>query len=226
MRPDPPPSCELGQKPTGRRKRPDRAGLFLLASSQRGYFTAAQGRAHGYSGALLAHHARQGTFLRAVRGVYRFRDYPSTPLEEVVGAWLAAGADTAVVSHQGALEWWGLTDSIPSEIHFTVPRTRRHLPRLPGVRFHTSTRSFTSPQVRAYDGVCVTAPARTIVDLAEAGAADELLADAVAQSMARGWVTVTELLDQAQQRSPRAYRTLTEILSGGDPGVPPPVEPT
>ena len=30
----------------------------------------------------------------------------------------------------------------PEAIHLSVPRTRRHLPRLPGVRVHTTTRPF------------------------------------------------------------------------------------
>ncbi len=70
---------------------PDRAGLFQLASTQRGYFTAPQAHAQGYSRALLAYHARTGTFRRVSPGVYRFRDYPAEPHEEVVAAWLALG---------------------------------------------------------------------------------------------------------------------------------------
>ena len=84
------------------RGRPDRAGLFQLASGQRGYFTAAQARGHGFSRALLAHHARTGTLRRVRTGLYRFRDYPSTPREEVVAAWLSVGRDDAAVSHESA----------------------------------------------------------------------------------------------------------------------------
>src|SRR3712207_2473830 len=97
-------------------RRPDRAGLFQLASEQRGYFTTTQARAYGYSRALLAHHARTGTLQRASTGVYRFRDYPSTPREEVVAAWLAVGQDVAVVSHETALELWDLGDLIPDAV--------------------------------------------------------------------------------------------------------------
>src|SRR5215212_10961801 len=113
--------------------RPDRAGLFQLATEQRGYFTTAQARDHGFSRSLLAHHARAGTFQRVHTGVYRFRDYPSTPREELAAAWLAVGKDVAVVSHESALEQWDLSDLLPETVHLTVPRRRRRLHRLPGV---------------------------------------------------------------------------------------------
>ena len=91
---------------TSESRRPDRNGLFQLASEQRGYFTTTQARDHGFSRALLAHHAKTGTFQRVYTAVYRFRDYPSTPREEVVAAWLALDKETTVVSHESALELW------------------------------------------------------------------------------------------------------------------------
>src|SRR5947209_1171430 len=132
---------------TGSGARPDREGLFQLASEQHGHFTAAQARGLGYSHALLAYHAKTGAFRRVWPGVYRFRDYPSTPGEEVVAAWLAVGRG-AVVSHESALALWDLTDSIPDAVHLSVARTRRHLPRLPAVVIHTTTRPFEPDDVR------------------------------------------------------------------------------
>src|SRR5918994_6572107 len=73
------------------RPRPDRQGLFQLASAQRGYFTAARAAHHGYTHALLSYHAGSGTLRRVRPGLYRFRDYPSSPGEEVMAAWLALG---------------------------------------------------------------------------------------------------------------------------------------
>src|SRR3990172_11685374 len=115
---------------------PDARALFAIASAQAGYFTAAQARESGYSSQLLAHHARTGRFLRIARGLYRLRDYPSAPREEIVAAWLRAGTD-AVVSHESALDLFGLSDVIPNAIHLTVPRARRKLARTAGVVVHT-----------------------------------------------------------------------------------------
>jgi hypothetical protein len=71
--------------------KPKHSRLFELVSEQGGYFTAAQARACGFSKALLAHHAKSGRYLRVRQGLYRFREYPSSPREEVIAAWLAAG---------------------------------------------------------------------------------------------------------------------------------------
>ena len=90
-----------------RRNRPSRAQLFELSSEQGGYFTAAEAQTCGYSRALLAHHAKSGQFIRVRQGLYRFRDYPSSPREDVIAAWLATGREAAVVSHESALDILG-----------------------------------------------------------------------------------------------------------------------
>lgn len=195
------------------RRRPDRPGLFEVAAGQRGYFTTAQAAGHGYARDLLAYHARTGTFQRVSRGLYRFRDFPSTPREEVVAAWLAAGGSSAVVSHESALEWWALGDIIPNAIHLTVPRRRRHLPRIPGVQFHTTSRPLGPSDARMHEGARVTTPERTLVDLAEAGAPEDQLGYALSQAHQRGWVNVAEIRDKARQRGPRAKRVIDRLLA-------------
>ncbi|MGH2588206.1 MAG: type IV toxin-antitoxin system AbiEi family antitoxin domain-containing protein, partial [Dehalococcoidia bacterium] len=126
---------------------PDQTCLFGVASGQHGYFTAAQARSCGFSWDLLTHHTRSGRFIRIRRGLYRLRDYPTSPREEVMAAWLAVGKDDAVVSHSSALDLLGLSDVIPNTIHITVPRARRHLPVLSGVTIHTTTRPLRSTDV-------------------------------------------------------------------------------
>lgn len=74
------------------------------------------------------------------RGPCRYREYPSSPREDVLAAWLAVGKTVAVVSHDSALDLLGLSDVIPDAVHLTVPRRRRHLPALPGVKIHTTVR--------------------------------------------------------------------------------------
>jgi predicted transcriptional regulator of viral defense system len=194
-------------------RRPDRSGLFQLASEQRGYFTAAQGREYGYSRALLAYHAKGGTIERVYTGVYRFRDYPSTPREELVAAWLALGKDQAVVSHESALELWNLSDLIPDAIHLSVPRSRRHLPHLSGVRIHTTTRPLDSDNVQVLEGIRVTTPSRTLLDVAEAGTAPDQISFALFQAINRGWIDRNSLRAQAVQRGSRIARLIDEALS-------------
>ena len=112
----------------------------MLASEQAGYFTTAQAAEFATSPSLLSYYAASGTVPRVYPGAYRYRDFPYTPHEEIVAAWLAVGKETAVVSHESALDLWDLTDLIPDAIHLTVSRSRRNLPKLPGMQIHTTTR--------------------------------------------------------------------------------------
>ncbi len=75
---------------------PDHQQLFDIASEQHGYFTTEQATQCGYARYLLSYHVKQGTFQRVHWGVYRFRDYPSSPIEPVVAAWIAVGRDATV----------------------------------------------------------------------------------------------------------------------------------
>jgi len=193
--------------------RPDRAGLFQIASEQRGYFTTAQAHEYGYSRSLLAHHAKTGTFQRIYTGVYRFRDYPSTPREEIAAAWLSVGKDVAVVSHESALELWELGDLIPDAVHLTVPRTRRHLPRLPGVKIHTTTRPLDRGNVEVLEGVPVTTPGRTLLDAVEAYVQPDQMSFALYQAITRGWIDRDSFRSDAACRGPRVARAVEDALS-------------
>lgn len=184
---------------------PDQECLFATASGQRGYFTSTQAHACGYSNALLSSHARTGRFRRIRRGLYRLRDYPTSPDEEVTAAWLALGKDVAVVSHLSALDLFDLSDIIPDSVHLTVPRSKRYLPALPGVTVHTATRPLGTTEVVVRQGIPTTAPMRTILDVAETGAAPEQVEFAIRQAIARGLVIPDRLTDAARERNKRVY---------------------
>lgn len=192
---------------------PDHARLFDIASEQHGYFTADQARACGFTWDLLSHHAHSGRFRRIRRGLYRLRDYPSSAREDVVAAWLALGKDLAVVSHESALDLLGLSDIIPDAVHLVVPRSRRHLPRLPGAVIHTTTRPLRAEDVTVRDGIRLTAAARTILDAAEAGAAPEQIGMAVRQAIQRGLAAHRQLRAGAQERGGRVAKLVDQALS-------------
>jgi predicted transcriptional regulator of viral defense system len=194
------------------RKKVDNTCLFAIAAGQRGYFTAAQARACGFAWDALTYHTQHGRFLRVRRGLYRLRDYPSSPREEVVTAWLAVGKDVAVVSHESALDLLGLSDVIPAAVHITVPRAKRHLPSLPGVIIHTTTRPLPPVDVTVRDGVRLTAAARTVVDAAETGTAPEQIEKAASQAIERGLTTTQQLMQHASQRNRRVARLITDAL--------------
>jgi predicted transcriptional regulator of viral defense system len=191
---------------------PDHQGLFDTASAQAGYFTAAQARRHGFSSALLTHHAKTGRFVRVTRGLYRFRDYPSAPNDEIVAAWLRQSPD-AVVSHESAMELLGLADVIPDRVHLTVARERRRLAPQAGVAIHTTKRPFHDRDILNRHGVRVTAPPRAIVDVAETGMAPDQVAAAVREALERGLTTDRELRDAARGRGRRVERLIEAALA-------------
>jgi predicted transcriptional regulator of viral defense system len=193
-----------------RKRRRDR--LFEIASEQGGYFTGAQAQACGYSRALVAHHAKSGRFIRIRQGLYRFREYPTSPREEVIAAWLAAGKETAIVSHESALDLLGLSDVVPEVVHLTVPRSKRYRTATVGVAIHTTTRTIDRSDVLTREGIRVTGPVRSIIDSAQAGAAPEQIEAAVRQALDRGVANRPKLLRAAKQRAERVERLIRQVL--------------
>lgn len=196
-------------------KPPDAHGLFALSSEQAGYFTGTQAQAYGYSSQLLSYHADRGRFQRVHRGLYRLRDYPTSPREEVMAAWLTAGKESAVVSHESALEVLGLSDVVPTTIHLLVPRHRRWLRVLPGVTVHTTVQALAQEEIITRDGLRITAPIRTILDVAESGTAPEQVIMAVRQARERGMVLAAPLRQAATRRDLRVRDLIDRALEDG-----------
>jgi predicted transcriptional regulator of viral defense system len=192
--------------------RPDHRCLFNVASEQHGYFTVEQAHACGFGWRALLHHAKRGRFIHVRRELYRLRDYPSWPREEVVAAWLAVGKDEAVVSHESALDLLELSDVTPDSVHLTVPRGRRGLTPPPGTTVHTTSRPLPAADVVTLDGVRVTDAARSIVDVAETGVGPEQIELAVFQALARGLTTPVHLCEQASSRSRRVAEVVERSM--------------
>ena len=192
--------------------RPDSLRLFGIASEQGGYFTAHQARTCGYSFALLSHHVKSGRFIRVRRGLYRLREYPSSSREVVLAAWLAVGKDVAVVSHESALDLLDLSDVIPDAAHLTVPRSRRNLPVLPGVKIHTTVRPPRPADLTYRDGMVITSATRTILDAAEAGTAPDQIELAVVQAVERGLAVPDQLRRDAAARGRRVAALIERAL--------------
>jgi predicted transcriptional regulator of viral defense system len=201
---------------------PDRVGLYDLATEQLGHFTVDQAADCGFSPALLSYHARRGTVRRVHRGVYRFRDFPPSPREEVAAAWLAVGKDAAVVSHESALDLWDLSDVVPDAVHLTVPRAQRSLARRPppGAVVHTTARPWEDGDVRTNGGLRLTSPERTILDAAEAGTQHEQIETAVAQALQRGWLDAGRLRTRARLRDQRVANLVERSVTDSGVGEP------
>jgi very-short-patch-repair endonuclease len=103
------------------------------------------------------------------RGVYAVGHRALVPLAREMAAILACGPG-AVLSHYSAAWLWDLLELASELIDVTVARSNR---RRHGLRVHRS-RSLAADDVRVLQGIPVTAPARTLLDLAETATAREL----------------------------------------------------
>ncbi len=201
-----------------------RQRLFELAATQGGYFTAAQAHALDYSTRSLVHHAKAGHFERVSRGFYRLAEFPALPHEDVIAAWVKAGGDRAVVSHETALALYELAPIRPRKIHLTVSRAHRphsDRPQLPGVQIHTTTRPFRSSEVVQRFGVRVTSPPRTIVDAADSGTDPSFIVEAIGHALEGGLLVADELRRAARGRSERVRRLIDRAIqeAGRDAAV-------
>ncbi len=191
----------------------DHERLFQIASQQGGYFTATQARQAGFTRYLIRHHVRHGRFERIRRGLYRLHQYVPSPDDHIIEAFLSAGP-RAVVSHESALSLHRLSDVVPATVHLTVPRTHRYVKRrVPeGVTIHTTARSVRRGDFVPRGPLRVTAPARSVIDAAEAGTAPEQIALAVRQALDRGLTTPKQLLILAAERSRRVADLVRHVI--------------
>jgi len=132
-----------------------------------------------------------------------------------MAAWLAAGKEQAVISHESALDLLGLSDVVPTTIHLLVPRARRWFRAPHGVTLHTAVQRLEARDVVVRQGMRITAPVRTLLDVAEAGTAPEQVALAVHQARKRGMLVPADLRQGAKQRDKRVRALIDSALQEG-----------
>ena len=139
---------------------------------------------------------------------------PAEPHEDIVAAWLAFATRRAVVSHETALALYDLAPSRSHEIHLTVPRQMRPRSARPpdGVALHTTIVPLRRDEVAKRFGVEITAPARTLVDVADVGVDPSVLVEAVARALSAGLVTSGELREAVNARSARVRRLVERAI--------------
>lgn len=187
--------------------------LGRLAEEQAGYITTAQAEAMGVHRNTLRDQAREGGRVeRAGRGLYRLRFFPRSPFDHIAAAWVQAGPDLAVVSHESALELYGLADVAPGDVHLTLPRTYRHRRAPFGVRFHRPRAPLQEKEIRRVQAVRATSPERTLIDVLEAGTQPEQVELAVRQAIERALTTASRLRAAGATRTQIIRRRLERLL--------------
>lgn len=159
-----------------------------------------------------------GRWLRIHDDVFAIAGAPRTWHQALLAALLAAGPDAAV-SHRSAAILWGLGGFKGSLIELTVPYRRS--PEPDGVIVHRS-RDLADAWVTTLDGIRVTTPVRTLIDLGQVVAphtVERLFHDAHGKKL----VTIEGAFAalRAHSRKGRTgvgpYRAIVESLAPFDP---------
>src|SRR4029077_10608196 len=111
---------------------------------------------------------------------------------------MAIGGTDSLLSHDSALALLDLSDNIPDAVHLLVPRRSRGLRRPPGVVLPTRPDSEHIATVWR-DGLPLTAPARTLLDVADS-IQPQHLEMAVRQALRRGLIPAGQLEEEAKRR--------------------------
>jgi predicted transcriptional regulator of viral defense system len=126
-----------------------------------------------------------------------------------------------VFSHATALSLHELSDVMPAKLHMTVPPGFRRMAAIPDVlRLHRA--RLDERDVQTIDGVRVTTPVRTLLDvIAEGAIAQELLVQAADEALRRGVVRRPQL-DEARvstRARQRLDRVLKQVANGSSTSV-------
>jgi predicted transcriptional regulator of viral defense system len=190
-----------------------RRRLTRLAARQSGYFTAAQARDLGYSYQAQRYHADRGNWVRIERGIYRLPEWPVEEHEDLV-RWFLWSRQRAVVSHDTALSVHHLGDVNPGPIHLTVPPDFRQ--EAEGVVLHWA--ELAQDDVVQHTGFVVTAPLRTLLDVAGSDLPTPQFLAAITDALDQGAVTRSELLAKADEFGARAALRIERALHSEEVG--------
>jgi very-short-patch-repair endonuclease len=172
------------------RRNPIDAVIAPIAARQRGLVTRAQMLEGGVSAAAIDARLKAGTLRAVYRGVYLVG--PVVPADMAELAAVLACGPTAVLSHRSAAVRWGLLPGPTRDVPVDVAVRRGRGCRVTGIRSHRLP-ALRPDEVTEHDGMPVTTPSRTILDVAhELGRRDLERVVAGAERL--------ELLDRAELR--------------------------
>lgn len=188
--------------------RKDQEVLAYMAASD-GVITRAEALALGMPPTTLTEWARIGHIRRVGHGIYVLPGVLDSH-RSLLGA--ATRALNAVVSHESSAILHGIDHVDPRQIVVTVPVRRSN--RFEGVVVHQST-DLASDETTVIDGLPVTDPTRTIIDLAavlRSGRLAMLLDQAVRMDLAT-YASVSDRLEATARRGKPGVKRLRSVLA-------------
>jgi very-short-patch-repair endonuclease len=183
--------------------------VAALAAVQHGVVSHAQLRRLGLAKSGIERRARTGRLHRVHRGVYAVGHPRLTRHGQYMAAVLACG-EGAVISHGSAAVLWRLPWRQGARIDVTVPgrgaRSRRRLVVVHRARLDPS-------EATTIDGIPVTSPSRTLIDLADRGNRRPL-----ERAIDEAHYLQLDLTGLAPRQGRRGSGVLAAVLEAHEPG--------
>lgn len=155
-----------------------------LARTQEGVINREQLHALGFTDDAIRHRIDRGRLRRIYAGVYAVGQLELSRKGRWIAALFACGK-TAALSHDSAAEFWELKRGFTTPIHVSVLIQRRSRD---DIAVHTPS----ALNATTRDGVRVTTPAQTLVDVARGWSTADL-EQAIGEATLRGLVTLQSL---------------------------------
>lgn len=149
---------------------PDRA-VGRIAARQRTLVRTEQLRACGVGPDAVTYRVKSGRFHLVFQSVYSVGSGVLPPLALELAALIACG-EGSFLSHRSAAFVWGLRKTPPTEVEVSV--VGRSCWRREGITVHRI-KTVGSGEVRRYEDLWVSSPARAVLEVAAVGTRDELI---------------------------------------------------
>jgi predicted transcriptional regulator of viral defense system len=168
-----------------------RSTLWEIAVEQHGFVTAAQARDEGINQAAVTMLVRRGKLERAAWGVYRFPEIPPTQYDRYMLAVLRTGVPEAALSHETALDCYGISDINPNLIHVAVNLNRR-IRRQGNEDYVIHYEPLTQNQVGWWQKIPTVKPAVAIAQCIDYGTPTHLLNQSIESGQKHGYLKTAE----------------------------------
>lgn len=176
----------ISTMPTGRFNE-----LAELAGEQFGLVTLADAHSVGYAPEYISRLVARGQLQRVSRGVYRIPFLAGGEMAAYMAAVLWPQGVRGVLTHETALDLWDVSDTNPSKIHVTVPRSHRPQRAVPDA-YVIHREDLDPDELTTIDGVPVVRLQSAIRQCARDGLGADLLDQALRRSRGRGLLSSRE----------------------------------
>lgn len=190
--------------------------IAKIASRQHGVFHRRQALAAGFTVSAITRKLASGRWVRMYEAVYSLAGVPLDHLSELMGSCLWGGSN-AVASYRSAGQIGGILETNRLWLEITIPGPRRS----PNDRLIVHKSAVVGPDRATHKGIPVTDPTRTLLDLAQV-LAEEELDRALDRALFRGLTSIPRLLWRIDNLGKRSgSKRLRLLLLERDPTTAP-----